>query len=164
MNRFVIGGILAAIVMLLTGSLNRLFADRNQSADLPNLRQTDSAPSTAVSDLGSLPVEQAGKLVRRQSDLSAGGVSATSDSVFNDSGTGAMAPGGRAIIAPANTGIVGTQGTVNPAPGNVIPRTGGAATFPTTTGDIAPIDPRLVQPGAGQRPVDPDLDSIPALW
>ncbi|MGB5971761.1 MAG: hypothetical protein WBG38_00495, partial [Nodosilinea sp.] len=49
---------------------------------------------------------------------------------------------------------------------NVIPRTEGAATFPaTTTGDIAPIQPGLVQPGDAQRPArDADLDSIPALW
>lgn len=169
MNRFIIGGILAAMVVLLTGSLNRFFTDRDQAPSLATRSladsvTSDSARSETVSDLGSLPVEQAGQLVRRQSDVNAGGVSATSDSVFTEQGAGATPPGGRAIISPANTGTVGSSGTVNSAPGNVIPRTGAAATSPTTVGDIAPIQPDLVQPGAGQRPTDPELDSIPALW
>ncbi len=164
MNRFIIGGILAALVVALTGGLNQRFAERDRSANLTAQSQTDSTASTPASDLGSLPVEQAGQLVRRQSDLSAGGISATSDSVFNSQDSGAMPPNGRAIIAPANTGV-GTPGFVSPAPGNVIPRTsGGAVTLPNTAGDIAPIQPGLVQPGVNQPAADPDLESIPALW
>ena len=173
MNRFVIGGILASIVVALTGGINRLFADRSQTSSLTNrpstsLQQSDSVASAPASDLGSLPVEQAGQLVRRQSEASAGGISAASNSVFTDQGAGAAPPNGRAIIAPTNTATQGADGTfttVNPAPGNVIPRTTGTTTFSTTTttGDISPIQPNLVQPGV-QRPGDPDLESIPALW
>jgi hypothetical protein len=158
MNRFVIGGILAAIVLLMMGGINRLFADRQ-----PGTARLDrtTAPTTETGDLGSLPVEQAGQLVRRQSDLANGGAAATSDTVFNNQDlgqtSGGMSPGDRAIIAPNTTGTAGANN-------NVIPRTGQPATSPAFGGDIAPIQPNLVQPGAGQRPDDADLDSIPALW
>jgi hypothetical protein len=160
MNRFVIGGILAAMVLLLTGGLNRLFADRRSDGQLPRAQRTTTDVNGGLDDLGSLPIEQAGQLVRRQSDLGAGGTTRTTgDTVFGDSGAQGMPAGGRATISP--TGTAGAQ--VAPAQGNVIPRTGTATTFPT--GDIAPIQPGLVQPGEVQRPApDPDLDSIPALW
>jgi hypothetical protein len=159
MNRFVIGGILAAIVVMLAGGVNRLWSDRvDDSAEGARI---SSQPTTTGQDnggdLGSVPIEQAGQLVQRQSEVGTNGISATGDSVFGNQGT--VPPGDRAVISP------NTTGTATPAPGNVIPRTGGAATFPTTTGDIAPIQPGLVQPGEVTRPApDPDLDSIPALW
>ncbi|WP_017297230.1 hypothetical protein [Nodosilinea nodulosa] len=162
MNRFVIGGILAAIVVMLTGGLNKLLSDRSQGSQV--LSQRNAAAQGDNSDLGTLPLDKAGQLVQRQSDVGSNGVSASSDTVFNTnnpSGTG-MPPGGRATISPTTTG---GAGTVAPQSGNVIPRTGAAATFPANPGDIAPIQPGLVRPGVEQqRPADPDVDSIPALW
>ncbi|MBD2231395.1 hypothetical protein [Phormidium tenue] len=161
MNRFIIGGILAALVMMLTGGLNRLTGDRNPEGGLASQQDTTAQNADG---LGSLPIEQAGRLAQRQSEVGTNGTAATGNSSFTDQGSN------RATISPANTGTVGTNtGTtgangVNPAPGNVIPRTGAATTYPTS-GDIAPIQPSLVQSDAVQRPApDPDLDSIPALW
>ena len=153
MNRFVFGGILAAIVVLMMGGINRLFADRQ-----PGTARVDrtTAPTTEGGDLGSLPVEQAGQLVRRQRDLANGSTAATPDTVFNNQDPG-MTPGDRAIIAPSTT--TGAAGANN----NVIPRTGQTSTSPAFGGDIAPIQPGLVRPGAGPQD-DSDLDAIPALW
>ena len=136
MNRFVIGGILAALVVVLTGSLTRLLGEPKQPGDI------------AAEDLGSLPVEQAGMLVRRQSDS----VTSIPDESF-----------------PNPTQTPGPNPTQTPEPfisdPNVIPLPGATPTYPPNTGDVAPIQPSLVQPGVDpQRPIDPDLDSIPALW
>ncbi|PSR12679.1 hypothetical protein C8255_26280 [filamentous cyanobacterium CCP3] len=162
MNRFIIGGILAAIAVMLAGGLNQLLSDR--SADGPEgariSSQGDATTQANGGDLGSVPIEQAGQLVQRQSEVGANGISATGDSVFGNQGT--VPPGDRAIISPNTTG---TTGDIAPTSGNVIPRPGEAATFPAATGDIAPIQPGLVQPGEVTRPApDPELDSIPALW
>lgn len=157
MNRFIIGGVLAALVLMLMGGLNRFLGDRTQEGGVAS--QQDAAAQDA-DDLGALPLEQAGRLVQRQSEVSTNRTAATGNSSFTDQGSD------RATISPANTGTTGAN-SVTPAPGNVIPRTG-AATTPTTGGDIAPIDPNLVQPGVEgrvQRPApDPNVDSIPALW
>jgi hypothetical protein len=160
MNRFIIGGILAAIVVALTGGLGRMFTESDAQTGLTGVNRdnnnVDNQGSTG--DLGSLPVEQAGQLVRRQSDASTG-TRTNPDFVGQD--PQGMPSGGRPDISPETTGAAGTAGTT----GNVIPRTNNqTATFPTTGGDIAPIQPELVQPGVGPRPIDPDLDSIPALW
>ncbi|MGG6241144.1 hypothetical protein ACQ4N7_21175 [Nodosilinea sp. AN01ver1] len=160
MNRFIIGGILAAIAVMLTGGLNRLLSDRFENG--PEGTQISSLSDTTTegngSDLGSVPIEQAGQLVQRQSEVGTSGISATGNSTFTDQN------GNRATISPNTTGTVGANG-VTPAPGNVIPRAGEATTFPAATGDIAPVQPGLVQPGEATRPApDPDLDSIPALW
>ncbi|HSM84270.1 MAG TPA: hypothetical protein VLS96_21450 [Nodosilinea sp.] len=156
MNRFVIGGILAAIVVLLTGSLNRLLSDSEGGRVAARRDSTDQA----VGDLGTLPIEQAGRLVQRQSQVGSNpGTRAGGDSVFGNQGE-VVPPGQRSIISPDNTGAAGAGAGA----GNVIPRAGGATTFPAT-GDVAPIQPDLVQPGATPRPTpDPDLESIPALW
>lgn len=155
MNRFIIGGILAALVVMLTGGLNRFLGDRSQ--DAPVARQQSNTVQN-VDDLGTLPLEQAGRLVQRQSEVGTStGVSATGDNTFIDQGNN------RSTISPNNTGATGTSGGT--AAGNVIPRTGAATTYPAPGGDIAPIQPGLVQPDEVQRPApDPDLDSIPALW
>ncbi|MGB3309310.1 MAG: hypothetical protein WBG32_04085 [Nodosilinea sp.] len=158
MNRFIIGGIMAAIVVMMAGGLNRLLSDRfDDSAEGSRISSQPTTTGQANNgDLGSVPLEQAGQLVQRQSEVGANGISATGDSALGTQGT---VPGERSVISPDTTG------TATPAPGNVIPRTGGAATFPATTGDVAPIQPGLVQPGEVTRPApDPDLDSIPALW
>ncbi len=162
MNRFVIGGILAAIVVLMMGGINRLFADRQPGTT--RLDRTTAPTTTEGGDLGRLPVEQAGQLVRRQRDLANGGTAAGSDTVFNNQDPG-MTPGQRAIIAPgtAGTGTAGT-GAAGANNNNIIPRTGQAGTSPAFGGDIAPIQPGLVRPGAEQQTDDSDLDSIPALW
>jgi hypothetical protein len=156
MNRFMIGGILAALVVMLPGVFNRLMGDRSEGARLASQQNTTAQNADG---LGTLPLEQAGRLVQRQSEVGTNnGTAATGNSSFIDQG------GDRATISPATTGTTGANG-VTPAPGNVIPRTGAATTFPATGGDIAPIQPGLVQPDAVQRPApDPDLDSIPALW
>ncbi len=159
MNRFIIGGILAAIVVALTGGLGRMFTESDARTGLTGVnRNNNNADNRGeAGDLGSLPVEQAGQLVRRQSDVGTG-TPTTSDFVGQD--PQGMPPGGRPDISPETSGAAGTAGTA----GNVIPRTSQPTTFPTTGGDIAPIQPELVQPGLEQRPTDPDLDSIPALW
>ncbi len=161
MNRFIIGGILAALVMMLTGWGNRFLGDRAPDGGLASQRDDASQGDTTaqnVDGLGTLPLEQAGRLAQRQSEVGTNGAAAASNSTFTDQGSD------RATISPTNTGTTGSNG-VAPAPGNVIPRTGAATTFPTTGGDIAPIQPDLVRPDAVQRPTtDPDLDSIPALW
>jgi hypothetical protein len=156
MNRFMIGGILAALVLMLTGGLNRLLGDRSQDAPLASQQNSTTQD---VNDLGTLPLEQAGRLVQRQSEVGTStGISATGNNTFTDQGNN------RATISPNNTGAIGTSGGTA-APGNVIPRTGAATTYPASSGDIAPIQPNLVQPGVVERPApDPDLDSIPALW
>lgn len=156
MNRFMIGGILAALVLMLTGGLNRLLGDRSQ--ETPLARQQNTTAQNA-DGLGTLPLDQAGRLVQRQSEVGTNnGISATGNSTFTDQGSS------RTTLSPSTTGTAGTNG-VTPAPENVIPRTGAATTFPATGGDIAPIQPGLVQPGVVERPApDPDLDSIPALW
>ncbi|MFQ4137490.1 hypothetical protein PGN35_014330 [Nodosilinea sp. PGN35] len=158
MNRFVIGGLLAALVLILTGGLNRLLADRSQEPRPGG--QPTAAQGQNADGLGTLPLDQAGRLVQRQSEVGSTngtpvGGDTTGDSAFIDQANQ------RATISPNNGGGSG----VTPAPGNVIPRTGGATTFPAPGGDVAPIQPGLVQPDAVQRPApDPDLDSIPALW
>ena len=165
MNRFIIGGILAAIAVMLVGGLNRLV---NSIGDGPEgariARQSDTTLQSNGSDLGSVPIEQAGQLVQRQSEVGTNGISATGDAVFGNQTNGSGDPFGRAVISPDQTGTA-------PAAGNVIPRTGEATTFPANTsppntgGDIAPIQPGLVQPGEVTRPApETDLDSIPALW
>ncbi|MBD1873070.1 hypothetical protein H6F75_06225 [Nodosilinea sp. FACHB-131] len=156
MNRFIIGGVLAGLVLMLMSGLSRLSGDR------PDRERLASQQNTTAQDadgLGALPLEQAGQLVQRQSEVGTG-TAAAGNSAFTDQGNN------RATISPNNTGTPGANG-VTPAPGNVIPRTGAATTYPATGGDIAPIQPGLVQPDAAQRPApnpDPDLDSIPALW
>ena len=157
MNRFIIGGILAAIVVALTGGLGRMFTESDSQTGLTSVNRNNNNNQGETGDLGTLPVEQAGQLVRRQSDVGTG-TPTTSDFVGQD--PQGMPPGGRPDISPETTGAVGTAGTT----GNVIPRTNQTTTFPTTSGDIAPVQPGLVQPGVDQRPIDPDLDSIPALW
>ena len=155
MNRFIIGGILAAIVVALTGGLGRMFTESDSQAELTSVNRNNNNNQGETGDLGTLPVEQAGQLVRRQSDV---GTRTTSDFVGQD--PQGMPQGGRPDISPEITGAAGAAG----AAGNVIPRTDQTTTFPTTSGDIAPVQPGLVQPGVDQRPIDPDLDSIPALW
>lgn len=161
MNRFIIGGIVAAIAVMLTGGLSQLLSARFE--DGPERTRISSQSDTTTQgnggDLGSVPLEQAGQLVQRQSEVGTNGISATGDSAFGNQSNGTVPSGDRAVISPSTTG------GATPAPGNVIPRTDGAATFPATTGDVAPIQPGLVQPGEATRPApDPELDSIPALW
>ncbi|MBW4462316.1 MAG: hypothetical protein KME47_19070 [Nodosilinea sp. WJT8-NPBG4] len=154
MNRFIIGGVLAGLVLMLMSGLSRLQGDRPERERIASQQNTTAQDADG---LGALPLEQAGQLVQRQSEVGTG-TAATGNSTFTDQGNN------RPTISPNNTGTTGANG-VTPAPDNVIPRTGAATTFPATGGDIAPIQPGLVQPDAAQRPApDPDLDSIPALW
>lgn len=160
MNRFMIGGILAALVLMLTGGLNRLLGNRSQ--ETPLARQQNTTAQNA-DGLGTLPLDQAGRLVQRQSEVGTNnGISATGNSTFTDQGSS------RTTFSPSATGTAtgtaGTNGFTAPA-GNVIPRTGAATTFPATGGDIAPIQPELVRPGVVVETPPPDsVDSIPALW
>ncbi len=159
MNRFIIGGILAAIVVALTGGLGRMFTESDSQTRVTSVdRNNNNADNPGeAGGLGSLPVEQAGQLVRRQSDV---GTGTSMNPNFGGSDPQGMPPGGRPDISPETTGAAGAAGTT----GSNAPRIDQTTTFPTTGGDIAPVQPRLVQPGVDQRPIDPDLDSIPALW
>ncbi|MBD2114052.1 MULTISPECIES: hypothetical protein [Cyanophyceae] len=155
MNRFIIGGVLAGLVLMLMSGLSRLSGDRPERERLASQQNTTAQNADG---LGALPLEQAGQLVQRQSEVGTNGTAAAGNSSFTDQGSN------RPTISPNNLGTAGANGTT-PASGNVIPRTGAATTYPATSGDIAPIQPGLVQPGAVQRPAtDPELDSIPALW
>lgn len=156
MNRFIIGGILAAIVVALTGGLGRMFTESDAQTRVTSVNPDNNNAENLgeAGDLGSLPVEQAGQLVRRQSDVGTG-TRTTPDFIGQD--PGGMPPGGRPDISPEAAGTAGTAG-------NVIPRLNQTTTFPTTGGDIAPIDSDLVRPDNREPPIEPPVDSIPALW
>lgn len=162
MNRYALGGAVALLLLLAlsgVGGINRMFRDNNQLRS--GLRADDS-------NLGTLPIEQAGQVVQRQSTTTPG-MPATGNSA-----TGAM-PSFEGDLTPAPTGGSfttpgGTPPTISPTPPamnppqNVIPRQG-VTTLPAQVGDIAPVQPGLVQPDP-PLPItdDPELESIPALW
>lgn len=156
MNRYALGAAMALLVLLAWSGvegIDQLFQGNYQRRS--ELRADDS-------DLGTLPIEQAGQAVQRQS--AAAGTPAMGTSIPNPASTGSdpsLTNGG--FTTPA-----GTPPTLSPTqPGsaqNVIPRQG-ATTLPAQVGDIAPVQPGLVRPDP-VPPVaeDPELEAIPALW
>jgi hypothetical protein len=151
MNRYIAGGLLAALVLLVSSGLNGL------GRLLPVSGITEPPRPSEREALGTSPIEQAGRVVQRQS----GATVAVPDTTFQDptirSGNGAIG----APVAPLD--IPETE--IRPQTPNVIPRPGEAPQATTVTGDVSPIQPELIQPGATDRPgIDQDLDSIPALW
>jgi len=155
MNRYALGGAVALLVLLVlsgAGGLGRLFQSGRQTQD--NLRAEDGT-------LGTLPLEQAGQVVQRQSAPTPG-VPAMGTGTTPSMG-GDLAPTGSGFTPPA-----GTPPTLSPtqpgSPQNVIPRQG-ATTLPAQVGDIAPVQPDLVRPDPAPPVIDdPELESIPALW
>ncbi|HIK43491.1 MAG TPA: hypothetical protein IGR64_01245 [Leptolyngbyaceae cyanobacterium M65_K2018_010] len=153
MNRYLIGAILAGLVLLAMSGLqgiNRLFADNSRMRS--DLRAEDSS-------LGTLPIEQAGRIVRRQGQADSAGMPAAGTGTWGGSGSGGedsfTSEGGAPRAIP--------NATIAPASPNEVSRT--TPVGPTSTsGDIAPIESNLVRPGSVQPPTDPGLDSIPALW
>ncbi|MGF1568945.1 MAG: hypothetical protein ACFCVD_12895 [Nodosilinea sp.] len=162
MNRYIFGGIAAALVMMAMSGLegiNRLFSNTD------SLRGDIQADESA---LGTLPIGRAGQIVQRQSGDPAAGTRAASDSVSNTQGFDPT------LNPQNNGGQVAPNGTFT-TPNNIVPRTGQPGTVPTTgqspatgqfpaTGDISPTQPGLVRPENIQRPEDRELDAIPALW
>lgn len=154
MNRYVIGSILASIVLLASNGL-RGFANLFPSSP-------DQRDNVDFSDgsLGTLPIEQAGRLAQRQSQVTPGGVRTSSDSVTNPSASGQPEPFQDSFRSAPN---MAPNAVNNQTPGNVIPQGGTTAQQLPASGDIAPLQPDLIRPGTQPAP-DRDLDSIPALW
>ena len=69
MNRFIIGGVLAGIVLMLMSGLSRLQGDRPERGQLASQQNTTAQDADG---LGALPLEQAGQLVQRQSEVGTG--------------------------------------------------------------------------------------------
>lgn len=164
MNRYALGGAIGLLVLLAlsgVGGLGQLFQGSGQSSG--NVQADDGT-------LGTLPIEQAGQVVQRQS-TSGQSIPTVGTNTPGTSLTDTPAPIG-GDLAPTGSGFTtpaGTPPTLSPAqsgaPQNVIPRQGGATPLPAQVGDIAPVQPDLVQPDpAPPAAEDPELESIPALW
>jgi hypothetical protein len=146
MNRYLIGAVMAGLVLLGmvgAGRLGRLFADPG--------RTDQSAKSQASAALGSLPVEQAGRLARRQSD----------PQVAPTAAVGANAPAS-SRSQPATTPVQPFTTQSQTPPSVTISPNQATPTVPS--GDISPLQPDLVRPGGDQPQPNPELDAIPALW
>jgi hypothetical protein len=139
MNRYIGGGLLALLLILLGSGLG------NAMRILPSFGSSERPERRAISTVGTQPIEQAGRVVQRQSQT-----------------TG---------ITQSPTPIEGTNIPSQPIPPVEIrpdatpapPDTREAA--PTAAGDIDPVQPELLRPGTTDRPeFEEDLDSIPALW
>ncbi|MBU6230402.1 MAG: hypothetical protein KGQ93_11990 [Cyanobacteria bacterium REEB459] len=139
MSRYLIGVLLASLFLSVGwGGASRLFADSSQTPTNSNNQSSDG--------LGSAPVEQAGRLVKRQSQPGSAGIRAV----------GANAGGSKTAASP-NSSL-----TPKPFPPNVVPSVSAVAPV-APTGDISPIQPDLVKP-ENLRPQNQPLDSVPALW
>ncbi|MFM7529055.1 MAG: hypothetical protein ACKO63_11345 [Nodosilinea sp.] len=146
MNRYLIGAVMAGLVLLGmvgAGRLGRLFADPGQTGQ--------AAKSQASAALGSLPVEQAGRLAQRQSDPQGAPTAAV----------GANAPAS-SRSQPATTPVQPFTTQSQTPPSVTISPNQATPTVPS--GDISPLQPDLVRPGGDQPSPNPDLDAIPALW
>ncbi len=156
MNRYIAGGLLAALAVMLGAGIESLgnmlpnFSGNNQPAgQAATTGRAQSAP------LGTQPIEQAGRAVQRQSQATGAAPTTTFDR-------------GRTPVQGTSTLPQEIpNGEIRPQPdnANVIPRPGAAPQATTTLGDVSPIQPDLVQPGSPDLPgIDQDLDAIPALW
>lgn len=145
MNRYIVGGILAALVMAATSGLGPLSVQG----------QDDRAPRTeAPGDeaLGTRPIERAGRIAQRQSQGNNDEpVSISPDAQPTDPTP--TFPDGAQTFPPQESST----------PSDVIPR-GDVAPATTASGDISPVQPELVRPGVTSSVDDSDLDAIPALW
>jgi hypothetical protein len=153
MNRYLIGAVMAGLVLLGmvgVGRLGRMFADPAQTGQ--------AAKSQASAALGSLPVEQAGRLVRRQSDPQGAPTAAVGANVSSPAASTRAQPA-TAPSQPVSPGQTSPPVTLNP--NQPTP----AQTTPTApSGDISPLQPDLVRPGGDRPQPNADLDAIPALW
>ena len=147
MNRYIAAGFLAAVVALLGSGLDSF------GLGLPSFEPGADQDQSTVSTLGTQPIQQAGRVVQPESTVTSTVPTAT----FDDGRSFVQ----ETTIAPQNVPSV----EIGPQSGDVIPRTGQVPAGGSASGDISPIQPDLVQPGTSTPPgVDPDLDSIPALW
>ncbi|MFZ4638978.1 MAG: hypothetical protein ACOYMP_01060 [Nodosilinea sp.] len=153
MSRYLFGVLLASLVLTIgsgLGGFNRLFAESSQT--------TKALPEDGSKGLGSLPIEQAGRLVKRQSQPQPGATQAVGANV--GSSPAASSVGMAANSTPSSTPA---QSPIPPQPSpNVIPRPSQPAPV-VPRGDISPIQPNLVKP-ENLQPQNQPLDSIPALW
>ncbi|NMF85859.1 hypothetical protein [Nodosilinea sp. P-1105] len=141
MNRYVIGGILATLVMAIASGLGPIgFGEANDRSPRASTPEQEA--------LGTRPIERAGQIVQRQSQANNAAVPITPDSALTD---------------PQDIFSDLAEPTISPAPNNVIPQTG-ADTTASGFGDISPVQPDLVRPGVTAPSDDSDLDAIPALW
>jgi hypothetical protein len=145
MNRYIGGGFLAALLILLGSGLG------NVGRILPSFGSSERPAGRISSPVGTQPIEQAGRVVQRQSETT--GIVPTNGFTQNRTFTqGTNVPS--QSIPPVE---------IRPRTTPVTPDTLEAA--PTRVGDIDPVQPDLIRPGTTDRPnVDEDLDSIPALW
>lgn len=159
MNRYVLGG--ATVFLLLVA----LWGGGGISQRLRGNAQVQNGTQPDNGTLGTLPIEQAGQVVRRQ-----GGDPAPIDPLPMDPDN--LTPENS---RPPASGSFTTPGDIPPTirpsspptnpPQNVIPRQG-VTTLPAPVGgDIAPVQPDLVRPDPLPPVIDdPGLESIPALW
>lgn len=156
MSRYLFGVLLASLVLTIgsgLGGFNRLFADSSQT--------TKALPEDGGKGLGSLPIEQAGRLVKRQSQPQAGATQAVGANV--GSSPAAPAASGVGMAANSTPSSTPAQSPIPPQTSpNVIPRPSQPAPV-VPRGDISPIQPNLVKP-ENLQPQNQPLDSIPALW
>lgn len=155
MNRYVLGGIVLGLVLVALSGLagvNRLASSNdNQHRQLRN----------STDNLGTLPIDQAGRVVRRQGDSApaAPTVQSPTGSFSQQSELSAdPASSQDSFIAPAG-GVPNRE--IRPATPNVIPQQPAST---TPSGDIDPVNPNLVRPEMSPPTTDPDLEPIPALW
>lgn len=158
MNRYVLGGILLGLVLVALSGLagvNRL-ASSNDS----QRRQLRDSPN----NLGTLPIDQAGRVVRRQGDSAPAAPTAQSptESFPQQSELSPDPASGQGSSFTAPGGSV-PNAELRPASPNVIPQQSGN-TVPSVSGDIDPVNPSLVRPEMSPPTTDPNLEPIPALW
>jgi hypothetical protein len=157
MNRFIIGAIMAGLVLLALsgiGGVNRFFSD--------NDRLRSDLRAEGDSSLGTLPIDQAGRIVRRQTQA-ANGIPATGTATFGQTGLPADGSGPSSFTTPGVTGQPIPSATISPTATTVAPRTGTNNQF-SSTGDVSPVQPDLVRPETLPPASDQNLESIPALW
>jgi len=145
MNRYIGGGFLAALLVLLGSGLG------NVGQILPSFGSAERPQGRTSAPVGTQPIEQAGRVVQRQSETT--GIVPTNGFTQNDTfieGTNVPSQS----IPPVE---------IRPRTTPVTPDT--LEADPSRVGDIDLVQPELIRPGTTDRPqVDEDLDSIPALW
>jgi hypothetical protein len=142
MNRYIAAGFLAAVVAMLGSGLDNLLDGIGSII-----------PSRSQPEPGAASIEQAGRVVQRQSQAATG---IGFDNTPEDDALVRRPNGSSQGIPPVE---------IAPQDINLTPQPVDAAPGTSIRGDLAPIQPDLIQPGTPDLPgADQDLDSIPALW
>lgn len=168
MNRYVLGGVLLGLVFIALSGItgNNRTARSNTTQGQTDRSQPDrSQPNrNGTRDLGTLPIDQAGRVIRRQGD---GASSLSTDppttEAFPQQSELAPDPASTPDSFTAPAPAAGPNSGMRPVPNNVIPQQP-ANTSPSVSGDIDVVNPNLVRPEMQPPTTSPDLDPIPALW